>query len=212
MHEREKPKLRYGSMHTCTLRKKCLARHVDEKVRESQKVLDVHECMHGGGWLVCVPVTADGHETDTWSTRTRRKCFQDWLYWRCIPHIHTVNERKTKRGRKWAEKRGRRQNYVSRIYKTDEASGWFQMNIAWSGQRTWEGGPSYGGWDGDAANTSCALQKYSYPCNIFTSQPQVFILLGFYARLTKQWKENGFVYWNIEFSISKQELLYVCVT
>lgn len=37
--------------------------------------------------------------TDTWSTRTRKRCFQVWLYCRSTPHSHS-NERKEQKKKK----------------------------------------------------------------------------------------------------------------
>lgn len=92
----------------------------------------------------------DGQITrDTWSTRTRKRCFQVWLYWRSTLTLTQWWKKRAKRGRRWDENiatvvrkwRTRRQsggekwlwmaNPVRRIYKRQEATWWIHMNIAW---------------------------------------------------------------------------------
>lgn len=46
----------------------------------------------------------DGQITrDTWSTRTRKRCFQVWLYWRSTLTLTQWWKKRAKRGRRWDE-------------------------------------------------------------------------------------------------------------
>lgn len=92
----------------------------------------------------------DGHITrDTWSTRTQKRCFQVWLYWRSTLTFTQWWKKRAKRGRRWDENIAtvvrKWKNKVAKWRggmalhgkscpqdsKREEATRWIHMNIAW---------------------------------------------------------------------------------